>query len=1003
MRKRSFLLYTLAAFGCGQMFAQQSIGYTHSNTDFDKAVTLFREEQYAAAQNLFDQINDREISQEMQADCAYYIAFCAVSLNQDGAEEKVNQFVNNYPTSAKQPQAYMAISNFYFKQGDYQQALRYAERVNENMLSEQNRERLYFNKAYAYFENKNYNRAKNYFDKIQDSEDYGEQAKYYTGYIAYLQDDYQTAQDLFGEVGERDKYAEKLGYYQSDMNFKAGAFEKAIEEGLSQLDKSTPEEQSELNKIIGESYFNLKQYDEALPYLLAYKGKDGKWSNTDFYQLGYVYYQQKDYQKAINEFNKIIGGTDAVAQNAYYHLGESYLILEQKPQALNAFKNASEMLFNPQISEDAYLNYAKLSYEIGNPYQSVPEVLTNFLSAYPNSTGKSEINDLLIDSYISSKNYEEALRLLEENKTPSHRAAYQKVTFYRGLELYGEGKYTAALGMLQKSIAERSDHKMLARATYWRAETEYALNKYQDAYRNYTLFRDQLHADKTPEYKNIQYSLGYTAFKLKEFDKAAKHFSAYVNQSATGDKKTDAYLRLADSEFMNGKYWAAAEAYNQVISSNSSDKDYAEFQKAITYGLVGEQAKMNKALQDFSTNNPQSNYADDALYELGSSYANTNQNQLAIQTFDKLITQYSSSPFVPKAILRQGLVFYNNQQNGDALQKYKKVVSDFPGTNDAVEAVQNARIIYRETGRTDEFAAWVQNIDFVDISQAELDNDTYQAAEQKLAQQENQQAITFFNNYLKNYPTGIHSLKAHFNLAELYFAENNQDKAIPHYNKVTEASQNEYTETAWTKLATIYLQQNKDDDAVRALTKLESSAGHEQNKIFAQANLMKLYEKQNNDEKASAYADKVLKNKKSDKQMLLDAQIILARQAFRNSNHQEAQRLFAEIQKEARGALAAETLYYDAYYKNKAGQYESSNQVVQKLAKDYSAHKYYGAKGLILMAKNYYGLKDSYQATYILENVITNFKQYSDVVSEAQTELNKIKAEETKRNSSIQN
>src|SRR5690606_38922747 len=152
----------------------------------------------------------------------------------------------------------------------------------------------------------------------------------------------------------------------------------------------------------------------------------------------------------------------------------------------------------------------------------------------------------------------------------------------------------------------------------------------------------------------------------------------------------------------------------QVISSNSSDKDYAEFQKAITYGLVGEQAKMNKALQDFSTNNPQSNYADDALYELGSSYAKTNQNQLAIQTFDKLITQYSSSPFVPKAILRQGLVFYHNQQNGDALQKYKKVVSDFPGTNDAVEAVQNARIIYRETGRTDEFAAWVQNIDFVD-------------------------------------------------------------------------------------------------------------------------------------------------------------------------------------------------------------------------------------------------------------------------------------------------
>src|SRR5690606_33672544 len=143
-----------------------------------------------------------------------------------------------------------------------------------------------------------------------------------------------------------------------------------------------------------------------------------------------------------------------------------------------------------------------------------------------------------------------------------------------------------------------------------------------------------------------------------------------------------------------------------------------------------------------------------------------------------------------------------------------------------------------------------------------------------------------------------------------------------------------------------------------------------------------------------AYADKVLKNKKSDKQMLLDAQIILARQAFRNSNHQEAQRLFAEIQKEARGALAAETLYYDAYYKNKAGQYESSNQVVQKLAKDYSANKNYGIKGVIIMTKKNYVLKDSYHGIYLLANVITHFKQYSDVVRESQTERKKIKAEE---------
>ena len=91
----------------------------------------------------------------------------------------------------------------------------------------------------------------------------------------------------------------------------------------------------------------------------------------------------------------------------------------------------------------------------------------------------------------------------------------------------------------------------------------------------------------------------------------------------------------------------------------------------------------------------------------------------------------------------------------------------------------------------------------------------------------------------------------------------------------------------------------------------------------------------------------------------------------------------------------------DAYFKNKEGKFEASNEVVQKLAKNYSSYRYLGAKGLVVMASNFYGLKDSFQATYILESVIKNFTDYKDVVAEAQTALDTIKKEEAKTNSSI--
>ena len=128
---------------------------------------------------------------------------------------------------------------------------------------------------------------------------------------------------------------------------------------------------------------------------------------------------------------------------------------------------------------------------------------------------------------------------------------------------------------------------------------------------------------------------------------------------------------------------------------------------------------------------------------------------------------------------------------------------------------------------------------------------------------------------------------------------------------------------------------------------------------------------------------------------------MIARSAIQTNNMDRAEAAYAEVLKIATGETAAEALYYDAYFKNQAGQNEASNTSVQKLAKDYSSYKEWGGKGLILMAKNFYALDDSYQATYILESVSTNFSQYPEIVAEAKGELAIIRAKEAQRNSSV--
>ncbi len=1002
MLKKSRLLFVLVFIGLSNLYAQKSTIYSHDLTEFNNAIALYHEGQFQSARFIFDKVKLENTDLEVQSDCAFFSANCGIKLQQANADIEMTDFIASYPTSIHQNEGYVELANFYFEQSDFEAALPWFEKIEEGNLDSDSLEKFYFQKAYVLFVSKNKKDAITFFNKVVETKKYGPQAKYYLGFMAYEGDDYKKANRYFDAVSSDEKFKDKLSYFQADMSFKSGNFQKAIDLGILAMAKSNASEKSELNKIIGESHFNLKQYDQAIPYLNQYKGKKGKWSNTDYYQLGFAYYQQNDFENAILNFNKIISGNDFVAQNAYYHLGESYLKTDKKQQALNAFKNASEMTFELKIQEDAFLNYAKLSYDIGNSYQSVPDVLSGFITKYPNSPNKDAVELLLINSFVSSKNYKGALELLEKNKNVANKFIYQKVTFYRGLELFTDSNYQEALAMFNKSNGAGLNPKFNARATFWKAETEFVLDNFKDALLSFKQFTAFEESKTTPEIKNSNYNIAYCYFKLKEYDQAGNYFQNYID----GEKEDklrlkDAYLRLADSRFVTAKYWPAMDAYNKVIELKSVDADYAAFQKAISYGFVDKNDKKIDDLKKFITVYLQSQYRDDALFELGNVYVIENKNDLAIKTYDQLIAEFNNGSYASKAILRQGLIYFNTEKDELAISKFKKVAADFPKSAEALEAVSTARTIYVDNGKVDEYAVWVKTLDFVSVSDADLDNDTFEAAEKQYLQNNSKLAITNFSSYVTKFPNGIHALKANFYLAQSYYSEGLESNSIPNYEFVIANPRNEFTEQSLVRLAQIYLKSNENEKAIVVLKRLETEADFPQNVTFSQANLMKIYYEQKEYPNSVIYAEKVLNNPKTDDKVKSDAQIMVARSAMQTNDEVKARSAYLKLAAIATGELAAEALYYDAYFKNKDGNFETSNLAVQNLTKDYSGYKYFGAKGLVVMAKNFYGLKDSFQATYILESIIKNFTTFSDVVEEAQKELDVIKTEEAKTNSSV--
>ena len=108
--------------------------------------------------------------------------------------------------------------------------------------------------------------------------------------------------------------------------------------------------------------------------------------------------------------------------------------------------------------------------------------LTNTLPLTQIQKGTNQAYQYLVQVYMVTKNYDDAIQSIEniQVKNSSINKAYQRVTFYRGLELFNNLAYNAAITSFDKSLANSyADRELKARAIYWKAESLYRLGDLQ--------------------------------------------------------------------------------------------------------------------------------------------------------------------------------------------------------------------------------------------------------------------------------------------------------------------------------------------------------------------------------------------------------------------------------------------------------------------------------------------------------------------------------------------
>jgi len=1005
MQKKYLFIPLLLAGNLTTGYAQVS-ALIHLNKNYQTGLELLDHEKYVAAAQQFrlveqqrqkpgtQQESNSELSL-LKENAKFYAAVCALELGNDDAESLFQTFIKDYPLNPNTKLAFFHVGKSYFAQKNYEKALEWFEKTDPSTLSRKQRTEYQFKQAYSYFVIKDIEKAEPLFEEVKNTEGpFQESATYYFAYINYLNKEYKTALSNFEKLKGSKTYEASYPYYITSMYYLDERYDDVISYAIPILKSSEQQFEAEMLSLIAASYFAKSDFKNAERYFKEFyaKNKSTTKNNLFIYQYGYSLFQLEKYKESVTVLEQL-NTDDVYLQSGMYTLGRAFIKLGNKEKARSAFFRASRLEFDKNIQEESWINYARLSYELDFNQQAL-DATQNFLKQFPRSKKINEAKTLLGEILLTSKNYQAAIDILEpiSNKSPEAEEAYQKVTYFRGLEFYNERAFPNALSMFLRSNTFPNDTEIHALSTYWMAESMYELRKFSEAVKTFEKFLGMPDANKTKVYNFANYALAYAAFEDESYGKAANYFERFLAGNDK-DKNTvvDATVRLADSYFVSKSYGNALNYYNRIISNKSTGDDYALFQRGMIQGLQGQDDTKITTMQSLLQQFPNSNYADDAGFETAYTYFNKGDLEKSKNDLTALLAKYPNSSYVPRALVTIGLVQYNQDQDDAALTSFKKVINDYASTDEAKQALESIKNIYVDRGDANGFIAYANTTPIGNYTVADQDNIVFQAANNRYLKGDAQGTVESINAYFDKFPKAIHAKEAKFIRAESFVKLNRPDDAVPDYEFILNDWTSDYTERSLVSISKLFLAQKKYNEAIVYLKRLETTADYKSHYSFAINNLLKAYTALNASDDVLKYAQLTKQSDKASEEEINSADLFAGKAYLMKADTANAVKAFTSVVGKTKTLAAAEAKYTIAEIQYKKRDYKTSQKTCFDLINNMASYDYWVAKAFILLSDNYVALKDNLQAKSTLLSIIDNYDGKDEIVATAKEKLEKIK------------
>jgi len=986
--------------------AQQS-AWQEVNQAYKTGMELYEKGKYAAAAKHFDHVEAIRLKSTLQQDehveltllkenARFYQAICALELGESDAENQFLRYIKDYPASANSKAAYFQVGRSYFAKKDYERALAWFTKLDSRNLAGLESKEFRYKMGYSFFMTDDYASAKPLFEQLKDEGGtYQEASIYYYAYLCYLDREFETALTEFEKLKGSKTYEATYPYYITALYYLDNRYDDVLDYALPILERTNQAHETDMFRIVAATYFAKNDFDKASAYYDKFQAGDRgeTQNNQDSYQIGYIAYKTGDYDRAISELEKM-EEPDAYYQSAMIALGDAFLKTGNKQSARNAFFRASKLDFDPALKEEGLFNYAKLSSEL-EFHQVALEAAKEYLDTYPNTGRLEEAKTLYAETLLGTSNYRAAVDILEsiKNRGPEADAAYQRVSYYRGLEFYNERAFENSISLFMRSESYPIDARIAALATYWKAEAMYEVRKYGEAVQAFSRFLRLPAARETDVYSYANYALAYAAFRNNSFNTAANYFERFLSTGGNqieANVRNDAIARLGDSYFSMRNYNRAMQYYDRLINNKAQSQDYALFQRGIIQGLQGNNAAKLSTLHSVVEQFPNSNYADDVAFEVPYTYFTMGDYETAIAGLQQMIEQYPRSSYAPRALMTIGLVQYNNDDTEAAMATFRKVVEEHSTTDEARQALRSIENIYLERGDASGYINYATTANIGDLSKEEQDDLAFQAAHTLFARGEYQGAVEAINAYFDKFPNRLREKHARYIRGVSYYRTGHPQEALHDLNIILNDWTSQYTENTLLTVSELYLGLKEYNEAIVHLKKLELTSEYKANYGYAVNNLMICYDEIGDMEQVIKYADLIKGYDRSSEEDIAKAHLYTARALLHKGDVAPALKELNLAALKSQTVVGAESRYRVGQLQYEAGEYDKAIESAFDVINNLGSYEYWVAKSFILLADAYAGKGDDFQAKSTLESVIENYEGEDDIIPAAKERLDKL-------------